>query len=553
MSLTKTTYSMIEGALINALDFGAVGDGVTDDTAAIQLAINAGPVFIPAGTYKVSSTITLPSNSKVHGAGINKTIIDFTGVGISLFATSVNTIFIHLTDMSLEGNGLTGVSGNGHAINFVDPLADGTFSPQQAVLERLEINGFRGQDIRTTGVATKISAAGICMYNSLQNVCRDIYIANCGHGFYLATTQNCRIENCVSVDSDKFAVVAYDNENLIVDKCDLLNAGDGTVDPGYPATSYSWGSGVILSYGNSAFALRNSKVKNNSSGSALIRSLTSVNDVYDGNWLRATTYTDVLHQAIYGFRTYNIQITNNEFSPANDGFSATQKFKQITLENTSATEPMICRIVGNSFGDVSGMDIAWNIKLLGNASTRAFTATIQNNQFGYNVARSSASVTNADIVFDTCTLQYSNVSSNLHFAPTNVTRDVGILGSTVVDNQNKIGPSSFATNGGTITTEYSGIDQSVLWGAAAYNPPSLITGTRATTTVTVTGATLVYPDRQLLITVGFSKNILGLSMWGYVSADNTVTVVFENTTGGTVDVDSGTIYVKAESYGPPSL
>jgi hypothetical protein len=57
MSLTKVTYSMINGASVNVLDYGAVGDGITDDTAAIQAAINAATssgntVVFPTATYK---------------------------------------------------------------------------------------------------------------------------------------------------------------------------------------------------------------------------------------------------------------------------------------------------------------------------------------------------------------------------------------------------------------------------------------------------------------------------------------------------------------------
>lgn len=53
--------------VINVKDFGAVGDGVADDTAALQAAINAGnsgrTVFFPAGSYRTTATLTTSSGS----------------------------------------------------------------------------------------------------------------------------------------------------------------------------------------------------------------------------------------------------------------------------------------------------------------------------------------------------------------------------------------------------------------------------------------------------------------------------------------------------------
>lgn len=64
MSLTKATFSMIVGAPANVRDFGAVGDGVTDDAAAIQAAdtyaaANGTSVFFDGADYLIKSPLTI--------------------------------------------------------------------------------------------------------------------------------------------------------------------------------------------------------------------------------------------------------------------------------------------------------------------------------------------------------------------------------------------------------------------------------------------------------------------------------------------------------------
>lgn len=59
MSLTKVTYSMIAGAPVNVLDYGADNTDTVDSTLSIQAAIATGkPIYFPAGTYRISGTLT---------------------------------------------------------------------------------------------------------------------------------------------------------------------------------------------------------------------------------------------------------------------------------------------------------------------------------------------------------------------------------------------------------------------------------------------------------------------------------------------------------------
>lgn len=81
-------------------------------------------------------------------------------------------------------------------------------------------------------------------------------------------------------------------------------------------------------------------------------------------------------------------------------------------------------------------------------------------------------------------------------------------------------------------------------GSATYDPASLVDGAGATTTVTVTGAAL----GDFVTGVSFSLDLQGVMMFAWVSSANTVSVRFQNESGGTVDLASGTIRVRVSSF-----
>jgi hypothetical protein len=74
MSLTKVSFSMISGMYANVMDFGAVGDGVTDDTAAFVAAQAASKdIYAPPGTY-VLNGLRIQNGVQLIGAGYQNTI-----------------------------------------------------------------------------------------------------------------------------------------------------------------------------------------------------------------------------------------------------------------------------------------------------------------------------------------------------------------------------------------------------------------------------------------------------------------------------------------------
>jgi hypothetical protein len=70
------------GEIKNVKDYGATGDGVADDTAALNAAFSAvtalggGEVVLPAGTYRITGQLTPGANVSIRGSGIGTTLID---------------------------------------------------------------------------------------------------------------------------------------------------------------------------------------------------------------------------------------------------------------------------------------------------------------------------------------------------------------------------------------------------------------------------------------------------------------------------------------------
>jgi hypothetical protein len=114
MSLTKVTFSMIEQGkqFNNVLDFGVVGNGVANDTVALQNAINAsagGVLYFPAGTY-LCSQLNLVSNLTVIGAGRDNTIIKSNGTNVSGFVGGSNVNNVTVQDLQVDFADIVSVS-----------------------------------------------------------------------------------------------------------------------------------------------------------------------------------------------------------------------------------------------------------------------------------------------------------------------------------------------------------------------------------------------------------------------------------------------------------
>ena len=130
-TLSVSGTSTLSTTTISNLNNVIIVDGIhyPKTSAGIQSAINAlpstgGKIFLPAGTYSINSTTTIPSNVWIEGAGASSTILYVeNNSNCSVFANSDQTngnTNIKISNLKIDGNKSNNTSGYGIYFKYVD-------------------------------------------------------------------------------------------------------------------------------------------------------------------------------------------------------------------------------------------------------------------------------------------------------------------------------------------------------------------------------------------------------------------------------------------------
>jgi hypothetical protein len=260
--------------------FGALGDGVTDDTAAIQAAVNASPsVTFPAGTYIVSSQIDLPHNYtslsgtgstiikanfpntstdaifRMAGAGPTGSVVTSTSAltfgGTSLPVTDASSFQVNdvLQITSTEYfNGIAGVSGYGvktkGEMSRVKSVSGNTITVLESFKDDYALSG---QTISVTKLDTKIGLVieGLAFYGTGGGASHTGANPTGARAVACSSVFDIRITNCSVNNFPRFGFTFSRCKDVIVSNCVFY--GYDLNDPtNVPPASVQWFTGTTF-------------------------------------------------------------------------------------------------------------------------------------------------------------------------------------------------------------------------------------------------------------------------------------------------------------------
>lgn len=226
---------------VNVKNFGAVGNGITDDTAAIQAAIDSctsgGGVYIPRGVY-------LTTGVRLDGSagGLNNITLLGDGAGSELKMVAGNTSNVISTvggsGFQISNLRIRGALGNG-VVGLVAP-SKGFWAAGISYLigDTVEVSS---TDVATTTVA----ASNLVYVSTTNNVSGATFLADKAANWVISTNPN---YNTVDISyATRNGIYLDGATNSSVDGCDIigavyagLNIGTGPVQPANagPGSSY---------------------------------------------------------------------------------------------------------------------------------------------------------------------------------------------------------------------------------------------------------------------------------------------------------------------------
>lgn len=193
---------------VSVRDFGAKGDGVTDDTSAINRALSElftrevntevrRSLFFPAGTYKVTNTVIIPPFAKLYGEGANSSTIKYYSTGTVATAMvrvadnknqtgeNIGTLGA-LSPTNIEVNSMTFESTSNHDILLLEGVTNSSF-------EMVHLKGPRTTSVIESDIAGNIhsciqidSVASITPKNITFDKC-----ATSGTGYAMHVNDKC--------------------------------------------------------------------------------------------------------------------------------------------------------------------------------------------------------------------------------------------------------------------------------------------------------------------------------------------------------------------------
>ena len=176
--------------IINVKDYGAKGDGTTDDTAAIQAAITAADghvVFFPIGVYIVNGGLTVSDSCEITGYGA--TIKQMTQA--SEYTLMVSSADVTIKDINFVNNSKQ-VGFASDASRQVDHCIKTTAGADNLTISGCSFSGFRGCVVPTTG------NSGLIKNLTVENCTFEHY----DYALLLDDFDGCSIVNCTGRNID---------------------------------------------------------------------------------------------------------------------------------------------------------------------------------------------------------------------------------------------------------------------------------------------------------------------------------------------------------------